>query len=282
MVAMSTETQEITLVTGAAGKTGRRVAERLERRGLAVRRAGRGTSPALDWEAPATWAAALEGVRAVYLAYAPDLAVPGAPATVGAFARQAVAAGVERIVLLSGRGEPEAEAAEREVAAAGADWTIVRCSWFMQNFSESFFAEPLREGTLALPVDGVREPFVDCDDVADVAVAALTEPGHAGRLHELTGPRLLSFADAVAEIAAASGRPMRFVPVTAERYADGMRAAAVPEEVVALTTHLFAEVLDGRNESLADGVRAALGRPARDFADYARAAAAAGAWSAAR
>lgn len=279
---MSTSTQDITLVTGAAGKTGRRVAEQLERRGLAVRRAGRGTTPAFDWEQPQTWAPLLEGITAVYIAYAPDLALPGAPQTVGAFARQAVAAGARRLVLLSGRGEPEAEAAERAVAAAGADWTVVRCSWFMQNFSESFFAEPLREGTLALPVDGVREPFVDCDDVADVAVAALTELGHAGRLYELTGTRLLSFAEAVAEIAAASGRRLNYVPVTPAQYADGMRAAGVPEEVVALTGHLFAEVLDGRNESLADGVSGALGRPPRDFADYAAAAAATGVWGPAR
>ncbi|MDO8189469.1 NAD(P)H-binding protein [Conexibacter sp. JD483] len=279
---MSTETQDITLVTGAAGKTGRRVAEQLERRGIAVRRAGRSTSPAFEWERPETWAPLLEGAGSVYIAYAPDLALPGAAETVGAFARQAVAAGARRLVVLSGRGEPQAEAAERAVAAAGADWTVVRCSWFMQNFSESFFAEPLQEGTLALPVDGVREPFVDCDDVADVAVAALTESGHAGRVHELTGTRLLSFDDAVAAIAAASGRRLDYVPVTAEQYADGMRGAGVPEEAIALTAHLFAEVLDGRNESLTDGVRQALGRPPRDFADYAAAAAATGVWSAAR
>ncbi len=279
---MSISTQDITLVTGAAGKTGHRVAEQLERRGLAVRRGGRGTAPAFDWERPETWAPLLEGVHAVYIAYALDLALPGAAETVGAFARQAVASGARRLVVLSGRGEPQAEAAERAVAAAGADWTVVRCAWFMQNFSEAFFAEPLQEGTLALPVDGVREPFVDCDDVADVAVAALTEDGHAGRVYELTGGRLLSFEQAVAEISVASGRRLNFVPVTPEQYADGMRGAGVPEEVIALTNHLFAEVLDGRNESLADGVGAALGRPPRDFADYAAAAAAAGAWSATR
>jgi uncharacterized protein YbjT (DUF2867 family) len=268
------------LVLGATGKTGARVAARLRERGLQVRAGSRSGSTRFDWEDRATWAPALEGAGAVYVAYYPDLAVPGAAETVGALAAWAAAAGVRRLVLLSGRGEEEAQHAERRVRDAFPAATIVRCSWFAQNFSESFLAEPLLAGELALPVSGVREPFVDADDIADVAVAALTEDQHAGRLYELTGPRLLTFGEAVAEVAAASGRAIRFVSVPAEAWTAGLRAEGLPEDVVWLMGYLFTEVLDGRNEHLTDGVREALGRPPRDFGDYARAAAANGAWAA--
>ena len=128
------------------------------------------------------------------------------------------------------------------------------------------------------------EPFVDVDDIADVAVAALTEDGHAGQVYELTGPRLLTFAEAVDEIAAATGREVRFVPV-ADRTAS--RAAMRDEQVargrgVGCSRYLFTEVLDGRNAALADGVQRALGREPRDFAEYARRAAATGVWNGGR
>jgi uncharacterized protein YbjT (DUF2867 family) len=268
------------LVLGATGKTGRRVAARLAERGIPVRAGSRSAFPAFDWDDRDTWAAALDGVAAVYVSYFPDVAVPGAADTVGAFAAQAAAAGVQRIVLLSGRGEAEAERAERLVQAAGAEWTILRATWFAQNFSESFMAEGVAAGELALPADGVREPFVDVEDIADVAVAALTAPGHAGQVYELTGPRLLTFGEAVAEIAAATGRDIRYVPVPLDAYAGALGAHGLSEVEVALITYLFSEVLDGRNERLADGVQRALGRPPRDFGDFARDTAAAGAWAA--
>jgi uncharacterized protein YbjT (DUF2867 family) len=155
----------------------------------------------------------------------------------------------------------------------------VRCSWFDQNFSESYFLEPLLAGELALPVDAVGEPFVDVEDIADVAVAALTEDGHAGRLYELTGPRLLRFEEAVAEIAAASGREIRYVPITLEQFTGAMEQDGMPPDLTALLAFLFGEVLDGRNASTADGVQQALGRPARDFREFARREAAAGTWT---
>jgi uncharacterized protein YbjT (DUF2867 family) len=271
--------QDTTLVVGATGKTGRRVMERLRARGVPVRGASRSGERRFDWEDDATWAPAVRGATAAYIAYSPDLAVPGAADTVGAFARLAVEHGVRRLVLLSGRGEEQAERAERTVQDAGADWTVVRCSWFSQNFSESFLRGPVVAGEVALPADGVREPFVDADDVADVAVAALTEHGHAGRLYELTGPRLLTFAEAVEEIARASGRPVRYVPVSIEEFATAFAADGLPD-AIALVTYLFGELLDGRNARLGDGVQRALGRDPRDFRDYARRAAAAGAWDA--
>ncbi len=275
---MTSTTPTLTLVTGGTGKTGRRVAERLAARGVPVRIGSRAGSPAFDWDDPSTWPGALEGAGAAYLSFFPDLAVPGSVAAIRELAETALAAGCRRLVLLSGRGEEEAENAERALQASGAEWTIVRCSWFNQNFSETYFLESLLAGELALPVDSVGEPFVDADDIADVAVAALTEAGHAGKLYELTGPRLLRFDEAVAEIAAASGREIRYVPIGLDAFMSGLAEQGAPPDVTALLAFLFGEVLDGRNESLADGVQQALGRPPRDFRDFARAEAAAGTW----
>jgi uncharacterized protein YbjT (DUF2867 family) len=254
----------LTLVLGASGKTGRRVIDRLNQRGVPTRAGSRRGSPRFDWNDRATWSPALDGTGAVYISYFPDLAAPGAAETVGAFAREAAP---RKLVLLSGRGEPEAQLAESLVREASPDATIVRCAWFAQNFSEAFLAESIAAGTLYFPATGVREPFVDAEDVADVAVAALTQPGHDGRLYELTGPRLLTFADAVQAIAHATGRSIGYVPVSVPEFTHAMNGE--PKDVVELVRYLVTEVLDGRNERLANGVREALGREPRDFAEYA-------------
>jgi uncharacterized protein YbjT (DUF2867 family) len=268
------------LITGGTGKTGRRIAHLLAARDIPVRIGSRAGAPPFDWERRATWAPVLDGARAAYIAFHPDVALPGAAETVAAFAEQAVAAGAERLVLLSGRGEEEAQRAERAVRAVAPAATIIRSSWFAQNFSEDFLLEDILGGTVALPVDGVREPFVDADDIAQVAVAALTEDRHAGELYELTGPRLLTFQEAVAEIGSAAGRELRFVAVRPEDYRAALDAQDLPAEVAGLVMYLFREVLDGRNEHLTDGVRRALGREPRDFRDYAAGAAASGVWNA--
>ncbi|WP_410615164.1 NAD(P)H-binding protein [Amycolatopsis sp. lyj-109] len=267
------------LVVGGTGKTGRRVADRLRERGVGVRITSRRGAPPFDWSDRGTWAAVLAGVDAVYLTYYPDLVVPQAADDIRAFTELAVAAGVRHLVLLSGRGEEEAEACEGIVRAAGTGWTILRCSWFAQNFSEHFLLDAVRAGEIVLPAGTVTEPFVDVRDIADVAVKVLTEPGHTGELYELTGPRLLSFADAAAEIAAASGQDVRYVPVSAAEFATAAASQGVPEAEVGALTELFAHVLDGRNESVTSDVARVLGRPATDFADFARVAAATGVWT---
>jgi uncharacterized protein YbjT (DUF2867 family) len=271
-----------TLVLGGTGRTGRRVAERLRARGLPVRLGSRSGEPPFDWGDRSTWAPVLDGARAAYVSYYPDLAVPGAPAAVGALAELATELGVRRLVLLSGRGEEEAQRAEAVLQATAAEWTIVRASWFSQNFSESFFLEPILAGEVALPVGDMPEPFVDAEDIADVAALALTEDGHAGRLYEVTGPRLVTFPEAVEEIARAAGRSVRFVEVPVEGFTSALTEAGVPGDVVQLLEYLFTEVLDGRNAHVTDGVRRALGREPRDFGDYVRRTAATGVWSGAR
>jgi uncharacterized protein YbjT (DUF2867 family) len=278
MTTDSTSAGRPILVTGATGKIGSRVAALLGGAGKAVRRASRHSATWFDWDDPVTWPAALHGAGAVFVSYAPDLAVPGAQQTIAAFTDAAVEAGVERLVLLSGRGEPEAEACERIVRRRRIASTVLRCSWFMQNFSESFMRDALLAGELALPAGSAPEPFVDADDVAEAAVAALTQPGHEGCIYEMTGPRLWTFDEAVAEIARAAGRPLRYTRVEPDAYAAALRDEHVPGPAIELLLYLFTRVLDGRNARTADGVRRALGRDARGFTEYARAAAAAGAW----
>jgi uncharacterized protein YbjT (DUF2867 family) len=220
----------------------------------------------------------LAGVDAVYIVYYPDLAFPGAADTVGAFADLAVANGVRRLVLLSGRGEEGAREGEVRVENSGADWTIVRCAFFDQNFSEIFF-DAVRHGVLALPGGATAEPFLDADDIADVVFAALTDDRHIGQLYELTGPRLLTFTEAAAELSTAMGREVQYLPVTPEQYASELVTYGLSEEEAVGISELFAEVLDGRNSHLTNGVQRALGRPPRDFADFARDAAATGVWN---
>ncbi len=277
---MHTDQHKPTLVLGGTGKTGRRVAERLLARGLPVRIGSRSGQPPFDWSNPSTWAPALEGVGAVYISYYPDVAAPGGVEAVSSFAKAAVDNGVRRLVLLSGRGEPEAEEAEAAVRDSGADLTILRATWFAQNFSEGFMLEPVQQGVIALPAGDTPEPFVDLDDIADVAVAALTEDGHIGQLYELTGPRLLTFAEVAEEIAEVTGREIHYVPISIEEYATAATQQGLPGEVVDLLRYLFGVVLDGRNARVADGVQRALGRPPRDFRDYTRATAATGVWAA--
>jgi uncharacterized protein YbjT (DUF2867 family) len=267
------------LVLGSTGKTGRRVSDRLAARNLPVRRGSRSGIPPFDWDDRATWTPALQGVRAVYVSYYPDLAAPGATDAIRSFTDLAVTSGVQRLVLLSGRGESEARLCEDIVRASGVEWTLLRASWFAQNFSEAHFLEPVLAGNVALPVANIGEPFVDADDIADAAVAALAEDGHVGQLYELTGPRLLTFAEAVAEIARATGRRIRFTPISMTEYAAGLEQAQLAPEFIDLIKYLFTEVLDGRNASVQDGVTRALGRPPRDFSDYVRETAATGVWT---
>ncbi|WP_280346364.1 NAD(P)H-binding protein [Nocardia neocaledoniensis] len=275
----NTSHQQLSLITGATGKTGSRVVALLEAAGHPVRLGSRTAPVPFDWTDRSTWAPALTDVDSVYLAFQPDLAVPGAPDVIRAFTAAAVAAGVRSVVLLSGRGEPEALECEQIVRDSGLTWTIVRCSFFAQNFSEGAFVDDVLAGAVALPNGGVPEPFVHADDIAEVAAAALTDPRHGGQLYELTGPRALTFADAVGEIAAATGREIAFIPVSRAEFVAALGEYQVPQDVISLLDYLFGTILDGRNSATADGVQRALGREPRDFTEYAKETAATGAWT---
>jgi uncharacterized protein YbjT (DUF2867 family) len=267
------------LVLGGTGKTGRRIAAGLQAGGHVVRIGSRGATPPFDWADESGWDACLAGMDAVYISYAPDLAMPGAAEAIGALVERAKAHGVRRLVLLSGRGEPEAQACERIVQESRLEWTVVRASWFFQNFSEGAFTEMVLEGRLTLPAGDVAEPFVDVDDIAAVAMAALSEEGHDGEVYEVTGPRLMTFEDVAGELATATGREISFVDVPHDAFIDEVKRSGAPQDVVWMLDYLFSTVLDGRNASLTHGVQRALGRKPRDFAVYAEAVAATGAWN---
>ncbi|TDC79424.1 NAD(P)H-binding protein [Actinomadura sp. 7K507] len=269
------------LVTAATGKTGRRVASRLGAQGSRVRGASRSGEVRFDWTDPGTWEKTLEGARAVYLV------APDDPGPVGAFVDLAVDSGVRRLVLLSGRGIEQAgpdfaqgmAAAERAVRGSGAEWTILRPNQFDQNFAEDMWHAPLRAGRLALPIGATPEPFIDAEDIAAAAAVALTRDGHAGRVYELSGPRALTFGEAVETMAGAARRPIEFAELTPEAYRAELLAEGFPEEAAHAMNAMFALHRAGHLAEVTDDVRQLLGRPPAAFEDYAVRTAASGAWA---
>ncbi|MFL6603152.1 MAG: SDR family oxidoreductase [Steroidobacteraceae bacterium] len=275
---MANGSVNMVLVLGSNGKTGSRIVERLRAAGKEVRLGSRSATPRFDWNDRTTWPAILDGIGAAYVAYQPDLCVPGAVDSVAAFYDAAAKAGVRKIVLLSGRGEPEAEQAEKALQGTSLDWTIIRASWFFQNFSENYFLDEIRAGSMTLPDGLAAEPFVDVEDIAEIAVLALTGNRHNRQLYEVTGPEAITFADAVALIGLATGREIQFQTVPMSVYRQALLEAQLPGELVDLVTYLFTTVLDGRNTPLADGVQRALGRSPMKFSDYVERTAATGVW----
>ena len=266
------------LVVGATGKTGSRVVTKLEEAGMPVRRGSRNSDIPFDWETPETWAPALRGMSKAYVTYFPDLAFPGAVEQLEAFTKIAAASGLEHIVLLSGRGEHHARLGEDVVRNSGIPFTIVRSAWFAQNFSEGYLRDPILAGILPMPGGSIAEPIIDIDDIADVVFTALTQDGHTGELYEVTGPRLMTFADMAAALSAATGRPIQHVPITFEDFHANV-AASGGEFVADVFTGIARETLDGRNAMVTDGVERALGRKPRDFTEFAATAAAWGVWN---
>ncbi|MFF4449234.1 NAD(P)H-binding protein [Streptomyces sp. NPDC001502] len=269
------------LVLGSTGKTGSRVAAQLRQRGHEVRGASRKGPVAFDWTDENTWERTLQGAGAAYLV---DSQLPDAAESMRSFAKLAVASGVERLVLLSARDwvVPEGEEklpCERAVRESGAQWTIIKPSWFFQNFSEDpFIGGQIQGGELVMSTGGGVEPFIDAEDIAEVAVAALTQEGHGGQAYELSGPRLLSLGSVVDEIARATGRVITYRPLPADEFAAYAMGQGVPQEFVGLLNLLYGWIAEGRFAILADGVQRVLGREPRDFADYVRATAVSGVW----
>lgn len=247
------------LVLGATGKTGRRVTELL---GPAARPASRSSATKFDWSDPDTWAPALAGTTAVYVV------PPENPALLAEFVALAVRSGVTRLVLLSMRGAPDDDPFEAAIKDSGVEWTILRPTWFMQNFDEDMFAAPVQQGELAVPAGQGVHPFIDVVDIAEVAVVALTEPGHAGQTYELSGPESLSFAEMLAQIVAVTGSPVLYTDIAAEDFAAAMREIGYPDEIAELVTMLLVRIRTGAEAHLSDGVQRVLGREPRTFADY--------------
>ncbi|MGW0050928.1 NAD(P)H-binding protein [Nocardia cyriacigeorgica] len=272
------------LVIGGTGKVGRRVAALLRERGVDVRVASRSGDLRFDWTDPQTWDAALNGVRAAFV-----VPLDVSPSPTPSLVRAAAAVGVERIVLLSARGidtpgyfgddyaggrsHLDGEAALRE---SGLSWTVLRPSWFMQNFSEGAFLDGVLSGRLALPTADGKAAFVDAADIAEVAVAALTGSGHDGQTYDLTGPAPLTIPEALAEIATASGRRADYVPVDVADFERELVSLGLSAADIELWSGALRSIRTSSDAVVADGVRRALGREPRTFAEFA--AAEAGAW----
>ena len=267
------------LVIGGTGKTGRKVASKLTEAGQNVRIGSRTASPKFDWDNPETWTKAMHGMDKVYITFQPDLAVPGALEAIEELTKQAKRCGIKKLVLLSGKGEREAELCEQVVMHSGIDYTIVRASWFNQNFSESFFLEPILEGFVALPQADVKVPYVDTDDIAEVVVAALLNEEHNEKTYQLTGPRSLTFKDVFKEISEVTGRDIAFTPIALPAYVSVMKQQGVPVDFVWLIEYLFSEVLGNpSNSEVTTDIESILGRKPKDFLDYVKETAATGVW----
>jgi uncharacterized protein YbjT (DUF2867 family) len=267
------------LVLGGTGKTGKRVVERLEQQNIPVRIGSRNARPSFDWSDPSNWPAVLEGIQKVYITYHPDLAVPGSTDAINILVKAAEKAKVQKLVLLSGRGEKEAQACEKIVVGSGMDWIIVRANWFMQNFSEGFFVDSIRAGELVIPDVSARDPFVDANDIADVVIAALTDDNHSKQIYDLTGPEIISFEKAVSIISFAIKRPISFRKVTMKEYVNMLREYQLPEDYVWLVQYLFTEVMDGINESITSDVEKVLGRKPTSFEQFAAKTSKTGIWN---
>ena len=268
------------LVIGGTGKTGRKVVQGLKKQDQNVRVGARSNTPAFDWHDPATWPDALAGMDKVYITFYPDLAVPGAYEAVKGLTEEAKKAGVKKAVLLSGKGEKEAERCEQAVADSGLDYTLVRASWFNQNFSESFLMDPILAGYVALPMPDAKIPFVDTGDIADVVVKALLDDAHNGKTYAVTGPRAITFEEAVREIAASTGKAIKYQPVSLDDYSAMMKSAGVPADYIWLFDYLFREVLGKpENQEISNDVEKVLGRKPKDFSEFARETAKTGVWN---
>ncbi|WP_298484196.1 NmrA family NAD(P)-binding protein [uncultured Maribacter sp.] len=259
------------LIIGGTGKTGRRVVEQLQNKGIKPRIGSRNASPSFDWNNKDTWPNALNGVERMYVTYYPDLAVPGAKEAIHSLTYLAKELGVKKMVLLSGKGETEAEACEKIVMDSGLNYTIVRASWFNQNWSESFFLDPILSGEVALPLSDVLIPFVDANDIAEVAATVLLDDSYNGEIIEVTGPELITFKDIVNIISKTSKRKLNFYDITLEQYIDGMRQMQIPDDVVWLIEYLFSHVLTNPNNQLVvHDIERVLGRKAKPFLEYAQ------------
>jgi uncharacterized protein YbjT (DUF2867 family) len=258
--------QEI-LVLGPTGKTGRRVVRALSAAGVQIRPASRSSAVRFDWSDESTWQPALQGVTAAYVI------APYDPAAAEPFVRLAKSSGVRRLVLLSGRGLDEApaeffqgmRAAEEALRASDLSWTILRANNFNQNFSEEIWESEVRAGRLSLPVDGTPEPFVDVQDIAEVATLVLTSNGeHDGQTYNLTGPEALTFTDALRKISPA----VELVELTPAEYHDALVSQGVPEAEAAELNAVYEAMRKGLLTTPTDDIPRLLGRPATSFDTY--------------
>ncbi|MFE9928453.1 NmrA family NAD(P)-binding protein [Streptomyces sp. NPDC005533] len=264
-----------TLVIGATGTTGGRTAAQLIAAGHRVRAAGRRATPLpgadpvrFDWYDPTTFGAALDGVDRAYLV--PPIGDPDPAAVMLPFLREAVAAGVRRAVLLSSsaipEGGPAVGAVHRALPGLFEQWAVLRPSWFMQNFTGAHaHADSIRtEGLIRTAAGTGRVGFVDADDIAAVAVRALTDDRAPDTDLVLTGPEALSHDDIAAIVSRVTGRPVVHHPLTHEDMYDRL-AAVIPPEFAAMLAAMDRAIAEGAEDRTTDTVERLTGRPPTPF-----------------
>ncbi|MFI2617060.1 NmrA family NAD(P)-binding protein [Streptomyces sp. NPDC018584] len=273
------------LVTGGTGNTGRRIAGLLAGAGHRVRAGSRRPVPGdghpwvpFDWGDAATHGPALEGVRRVYLV--PPTGEPDPAAYLLPFLDLARRAGVDRVVLLSSSAIAETDGGlgevHRAVRARFPQWTVLRPSWFMQNFTGDHpHARGVRErGEIVTATGGGRVAFVDAGDIAAVGARALTDERPHNTAHLITGPQALSYAEVAATLSRVTGRAVRHRAVTRATLRDRLAADGIPERFADLLAGLDEAIAQGAEDRTSPAVEQVTGRAPRSFADFAAAHAA--------
>ncbi|WP_428935584.1 NmrA family NAD(P)-binding protein [Streptomyces sp. ACT015] len=264
-----------TLVIGATGTTGSRTAARLTAAGHRVRAASRRATPVpgaepvpFDWYDQATHAAALDGADRVYLI--PPVGEFDPAATMLPFLRRARTAGVHRAVLLSSSavpaGGPAVGAVHRALPGLFEEWAVLRPSWFMQNFTGTHaHAHSIRdEGVIRTATGSGRVGFVDAEDIAAVAVRALTDAQAPNTDLLLTGPEALSHDDIASVLTEVTGRPVVHRRLTYEQMRDRL-ATQVPQEFAAMLAGMDRAIAEGAEDRVTDTVQRLTQRPPRAF-----------------
>ncbi|WP_067893553.1 NmrA family NAD(P)-binding protein [Nocardia vaccinii] len=264
-----------TLVIGATGTTGSRTTAQLTAAGHRVKAASRratpfpGAEPVLfDWYDPATHTGALDGIDRVYLI--PPVGESDPTAVMLAFLQRARTGGVRRAVLLSSSAIPEGGPAVGTVHQALPDlfeqWAVLRPSWFMQNFTGTHaHAHSIREdGTIWTATDTGRVGFIDAEDIAAVAVHALTDRTAPNTDLVLTGPEALSYDDVAAIVTEVTGRPVAHRRLSYEQLRDRL-TALVPLEFAAMLAGMDRAIAEGAEDRVTDTVQRLTGRPPRGF-----------------
>jgi len=265
------------LVIGGTGKTGSAVVRGLRARGvmtsIASRTANGPDRVRFDWADPSSHAAALHEAEAIYLV-APAL-VRDPSLWMVPFIERAIARGTRRFVLLSSSAidehAPGMGAVHAALAARAPEWTVLRPSWFMQNFSDPQHAlgRSIREERTIISATGDgRLGFIDAEDIAAVAVATLLEPANAALV--LTGPEALSYAEAAAILSRVIGEPVVHHALTSEAWQARMIAGGMPADYAALLGALEQAIADGAEDRVTDEVLRRTGRPPRSLEAFAR------------
>jgi uncharacterized protein YbjT (DUF2867 family) len=266
------------LIVGGTGTTGSRVADQVRGPGVAVRIATRRPSAAehvrFDWTEPRSHAGVLTGIDAIYLVAPIGVTEPAS--LVEPFLATALHAGVRRVVLLSSSAIPEGGTGlgglHRLVRTTVPEWTVLRPSWFMQNFlGDHPVGTAVREsGEIVTATGDGRVAFIDAADIAAVAARALTDEEPHNTSYVLTGPEALSYADTAAIIAGVTGRPIRHRPVGPAELTDRLTAAGYPRDFAELLPGLDVAISTGTEDRVTTTVPELTGRPARSFTDFAR------------